>query len=331
MVMRVLTNWADDGLIRVLHKYGIHMIFIKENMPLNIDFKYVDLIYYASPVPPLINKDVIVTLRSFENIIYGLHMPLTIDNPVKPSHVVYDLIFPLQTLLAYLKGASIHVLNLRDYKLLRIFGLKSIYVPLGTDTELFRCRFDKPSTFTMVYASRPSWHKGTDLLVNYIIPIIHKKLGQDSRIVITDATSDYLSSLYDRIRGIRGIELYDHLPIKDYARLLSEAHVLLFPSRYESFGRVVLDSLASGVIPVAFRVRGVVEDVLLKTELNRYVVNYPDLSSFINKVIELYRLWYKCPDEYYALVKLSCKIANQYSWEIIGKMWVELFKQVLLR
>jgi predicted dehydrogenase len=97
-------------------------------------------------------------------------MPLTIDNPVKPSHVVYDLIFPLQTLLAYLKGASMHVLNLRDYKLLRIFGLKSTYVPLGTDTELFRCRFDKPNTFTMVYASRPSWHKGTDLLINYIIP-----------------------------------------------------------------------------------------------------------------------------------------------------------------
>jgi len=89
--------------------------------------------------------------------------------------------------------------------------------------------------------------------------------------------------------------------------------VLLFPSRYESFGRVVLDSLASGVIPVAFRVRGVVEDVLLKTELNRYVVNYPDLSSFINNVIELYRLWYRCPDEYYALVALSCNIANKYS------------------
>jgi glycosyltransferase involved in cell wall biosynthesis len=331
MVMRVLTNWADDGLTRVLRKYGIHMIFIKENMPLNVDFKYVDLIYYASPVPPLINKDVIATLRSFENIIYGLHMPLTIDNPVKLSHVVYDLIFPLQTLLAYLKGASIHVLNLRDYKLLRIFGLKSTYVPLGTDTELFRCGFDKLSTFTMVYASRPSWHKGTDLLVNYIIPIIHKKLGQDARIVITDATSDYLSSLYNRIRGIRGVELYDHLPIKDYARLLSETHVLLFPSRYESFGRVVLDSLASGVIPVAFRVRGFVEDVLLKTELNRYVVNYPDLPNFINKVIELYRLWHRSSEEYYALVKLACKIASQYSWEIIGKMWVELFKQALLR
>jgi len=74
-------------------------------------------------------------------------MPLTIDNPVKLSHAIYNLIFPLQTLLAYLKGASMHVLNLRDYKLLRIFGLKSTYVPLGTDTELFRCRFDKPRYF----------------------------------------------------------------------------------------------------------------------------------------------------------------------------------------
>jgi len=326
--MRILTNWADDGLTRVLRKYGIHVVLIR-NLSLRINLKDADLIYYARFSPPLLDKDLVITLRRIGNVIYGLHMPLTIDNPVKPSHVLYDLVMPPQAILTHLKGATIHTLNLRDYKLLRVLGLRLVYMPLGTDTELFKCRFDKSNAFTMIYASRPSWHKGTDLLVNYIIPIIHKKLGQDARIVITDATSDYLSSLYDRIRGIRGIELYDHLPIKDYARLLSEAHVLLFPSRYESFGRVVLDSLASGVIPVTFRVRGFVEDILLKTELNRYVVNYPDLPSFINKVIELYRLWYRSPDEYYALVKLSCKIANQYSWETIGKMWAELFKQVL--
>jgi len=328
--MRILTNWADDGLTRVLRKYGIHVVLIR-NLSLRINLKDADLIYYARFSPPLLDKDLVITLRRIGNVIYGLHMPLTIDNPVKPSHVLYDLVMPPQAILTHLKGATIHTLNLRDYKLLRVLGLRLVYMPLGTDTELFKCRFDKSNAFTMIYASRPSWHKGTDLLVNYIIPIIHKKLGQDARIVITDATSDYLSSLYDGIRGIRGVELYDHLPIKDYARLLSEAHVLLFPSRYESFGRVVLDSLASGVIPVAFRVRGFVEDVLLKTELNRYVVNYPDLPSFINKVIELYRLWYRSSEEYYALVKLACKIANQYSWEIIGKMWAGLFKQVLLR
>jgi glycosyltransferase involved in cell wall biosynthesis len=268
-------------------------------------------------------------LRRFWNVIYGLHAPLTIDNPVRPSHALYNLMIPLQTYVVSLKSATLHALNLDDHRFLRAFSLRSVYIPLGTDTKLFKCKVDKSSTFTVVYASRPSWQKGTDLLVDYIIPILLKVLGQGVRIVMTDVASGHLSCLYDKIKGLRQVELHEHLPAGEYARLLSEAHVLLFPSRYESFGLVVLDALAAGVIPVAFNVRGFVRDVLLRTKLGHYVVDYPNLRVFVKRVHELFRLWHKRPYEYEALSTLACNIAEQYSWDKVGKLWAEEFKTIV--
>jgi glycosyltransferase involved in cell wall biosynthesis len=327
MSVKVATNWADKGLVRALREHGIHVVFVK-NMSLNMSLDHFDLVYYARFVPPLLDKDAIVVLRKFRNVIYSLHAPLTIDNPIKPTHALYDLMLPPQIYALYLKGAVVHTLNLDDYRLLEAFCRKLIYMPLGVDTEMFRCRVDKPDIFTIIYASRPTWHKGTDLLVNYIMPMILKKLGDEVRIVITESTSDFLSYLYDKVKGTRHIELYEHLPATEYAKLLSEAHVLLFPSRYESFARIILDALASGVIPIAFNVRGSVRDILLRTKLNRYVVKYPDLTGFVSRVIELYRLWYRNPNEYRLLSMFACKVAEQYSWAKIGRLWAETFKLI---
>jgi len=328
MSMKVATNWADEGLVKALRRHGVCVVPVK-SVSLRADFEDFNLIYYASFSPPLVNRDVLIALRRLGNVIYGLHMPLTIDNPVKPSHALYNLVNPLQTYVANLKGATLHALNLDDHRFLRAFGLRSVYMPLGTDVELFKCNVDKPSTFTAVYASRPSWHKGTDLLVDYIVPMLLKALGQEVRIVVTEVASDYLGCLYDKVKGLRQVELHEHLPAGEYARLLSEAHVLLFPSRYESFGRVVLDALAAGVIPVAFNVRGFVRDALLRTKLGHYIVNYPDLASFAQRVLELSMLWHKRPNEYEALSALARSIAEQYSWDKVGKLWAEEFKTIV--
>jgi glycosyltransferase involved in cell wall biosynthesis len=328
MSMKVATNWADEGLVKALRRHGVCVVPVK-SMSLRADFEDFDLVYYTRFSPPLVDRNVLIALKRLGNVIYGLHMPLSIDNPIKPSHALYNLVIPLQTHVMSLKGAILHALNLDDYRFLRAFGSRFIYMPLGTNVELFRCGVNKPSKFTAVYASRPSWHKGTDLLVDYIIPMLLKALGQEVRIVITEVASDYLSCLYDKVKGLPQVELHERLPAREYARLLSKAHVLLFPSRYESFGRVVLDALAARVIPVAFNVRGFVRDVLLRTKLGRYVVNYPDLMGFTQRVLELFKLWHKRPDEYEALSTLACNIAEQYSWDKVGKLWAEEFKTIV--
>jgi|GEM_PF-909927 len=324
MGIKLATNWFDKGLVRVLGKRGVYVVSIRSIT--EIDPEDFDLVYYARVVPPLLDKSVI-TSRKLRNVIYGLHSPLNIEYSVRPSHYLYNLVIPPQIYALFTRGITLHTLNLDDYRSLGMFYSKVVYMPLGVDTELFRCSISKADTFTVIYASRPSWHKGTDLLVNIIIPMILKVLGHEVKIVITDATSGHLSYLYDRIKGISQIELYGYLPIEKFVKLLSKAHILLFPSRYESFGRVVLDALACGVIPVAFNVRGFVRDVILKTKLSYYVVDYPSLTAFIIKILELYKLWTQSPDKFSTLSTYACNIAKQYNWDNVGALWATVFKR----
>ncbi len=323
--MLIGTTWIDEGLRRELFRLGIKLVRINNNASLVSD--YFDMIYYARFTPPLIDYELIKVWRTHK-VIYGLHMPLRIDYPIRPTHFVYDIVIPAQVLTASLKGFIIHVLNLDDAHELRFLGVNPIYLPLGTDTSIFKCSSDKPEIFTLIYASRPSWHKGTDLLVNYILPVTLRKLNMDVRIIITDANYDYMQSIYKRIRGIPNVELYPHLPINDYAKLLSESHVLLFPSRYESFGRVVLDALATGALPVTFNVRGFVRDVLLRSTLGEFVVEYGDIATFVSKVIQIYTIWKRNREKYYELVNEACKLANRYSWRNVAPLWANAFKEI---
>ncbi len=325
--MLVATNWVNEGLRRELFRYGIKLIQIKDNI-LSIGDSF-DLVYYARFTPPLIDPRLITRIQGVRKVVYGLHAPLTIDYPIRPSHFIYNLVMPIQTLTASLRGFIIHVLNLDDLSGLRSIGINSIYLPLGTDISIFKCTHSKAETFTLIYASRPSWHKGTDLLVNYILPMIMRKLGNNVRVIITDANYDYMQWIYRRIEGIPNIELYPHLPIYEYARLLSKSHILLFPSRYESFGLVVLDALASGVIPVSFNVRGFVRDVLLRSTLRRFVVEYCDIVSFISKVIQLYTIWRRNEGKYRELIDEACRISHKYSWENIAPLWANIFKMII--
>lgn len=155
-------------------------------------------------------------------------------------------------------------------------------------------------------------------------------MGDDIRIIITDANFDYMQWVYDKIRDIRNIEIYPHLPINEYSRLLSESHILLFPSRYESFGLVILDAMASGVIPVAFNVRGVVRDVLLNDKvLSDYIIDYPNIKLFIKKILELYNLWNRSNDKFKELILEACKLANEYSWNNVGILWAKVLGKLL--
>ena len=327
-----VSNWAPIPLQKALYNHGITLIKLNFDLRDIERLKDFDIIYYAKPVPPMISKDLLISKSMLGNvrIIYGLHMPLTIDNKVRLSHYIYDAAMIAQSIIAKLKNYIIHTLNMTDYKIAKSIGLKPIYLPLGTDTSVFQCKMNKPGTFTLIYASRPSWHKGTDLLVNLIIPEIIKKLGNNVRIIITDANYDYMQWIYNKIRNIRNVELYPHVSFNELAKLFSEAHVLLFPSRYESFGLAVLDAMASGIVPVAFNVRGFVQDVLLHNKaLSKYIVEYPNVQLFISRVLELYELWYKHIDEFNKLVHEVCKIASNYSWNNISVLWAKTLKSII--
>ena len=269
-----------------------------------------------------LNKTIVLVPSSFAS-----HAPLKIDHPVRPSHRFYNFIMPLQAVRAASVFKKLHFLNLDDLKNASCLGLitRSIYLPLGTDINTFRPT-TKSEEFTVIYASRASWHKGTDILVSSIIPLLIKKLPNIRIIIISYG---FLSYLYKYLKRFKNIHILPYLPLSKFAQILASSHVLLFPSRYESYGLVVLDSLSSGVIPVAFDVRGVVKDILLKDNFFRgFIVDYPKSEHLIFTLVKLYRLWLRNPEDFSRLVEHARKLAIRFSWDNVSQIWLNTFKEI---
>lgn len=329
--MKIFTNWCPTPLRKALENYGVKIDVVKTSSILHILSQYeagCDLCYFARFAPPLIDKDLFRIGKTGIPIIYGFHAPLKVDYPVRPSHYLYNLVMPMQAMRAASISKKLHFLNLDDIKLINHLDLatKSIYLPLGVDVNIFKIPVTKSERFTVIYASRASWNKGTDILVRLVIPYFTRKLP-DIRIDIV--SYGFLSHLYKGLKGMKNIRMIPFLPPIKFAEVLASAHVLLFPSRYESFGLVVLEALACGTIPVAFNIRGFVRDILSRDSIfKEFVVNYSRPERLALKVIELYKLWSKKPENFYSLVRRARNLALKFSWKNVAQVWLRAFKEV---
>lgn len=326
--LKLLTNWCPNPLKKALEKQSVKIYYYKSGKSVRqllncIDLVDSDIVYYARFVPPMIDRS-LLTVKVDTPVIIGLHSPLTIDHPLRPTHFAHDILVPLQVLVYYLNKFHIHTLNTDDLRRCMNIGVKRVfYMPLGTDTNTFKPR-QKDNTFTAIYASRASWHKGTDILIT-IIHMLTKKLNTQIKFRII--SYGFLTKLYEKLRHYQNIEILPWMPLQEYTKVLASSHVLLFPSRYESFGLVVLDALAAGVPVVAFSVRGVVRDIMLKDDmLKKHVVNYHDVNTFVKHVIELSRLWYDKPEQYLSLTNKCRRVAKQYSWDNVSKLFARMFR-----
>jgi glycosyltransferase involved in cell wall biosynthesis len=326
MPLRLVSNWGPQGLRKELQKHGImlEVLYTRSLKQFLQNLNSYDLGYFARFVPPLVEKDIMLVKKY--PLVYAFHAPLTIDYPCRLSHQLYNVLIPVQAALRSKHSMALHVLNRDDLMMLRALGISALYLPLGIDVKLFR-PLEKEDKFTVIYASRASWNKGTDMLVNVIIPQLLKRI-RDIKIKIINY--GFLTYMYKRISSFKNIEILPYLSPKEFAKVIAMTHVLLFPSRYESYGLVVLEALASGVIPVAFNVRGFVKDVLAKhPHLSRFVVYGIDIGGFLGRIMELYRLWVKDAERYYILTKEARELAEKYSWQNLARIWARTFKSLI--
>lgn len=83
----------------------------------------------------------------------------------------------------------------------------------------------------------------------------------------------FLSQYYEALKSSfkDNVEVRENVPRNELAKMYLSSHLLLFPSRYEAFGRVVLETLSSGLPLAAFDIagapRGIVRNLVLDISL----------------------------------------------------------------
>ena len=147
---------------------------------------------------------------------------------------------------------AIHALNATDGEMLRRAGGHHVAViPPPIDRGLFALR-EKAARPTALFVGRLHHQKGADILLQ-IVPALKKHMG-DLRVQI--AGDGPFAGRVAQLAAIDGVEVLGSVERERVAALMGKAHVLIAPSRSETFGFVAAEALSSGTPVVCSMTNG---------------------------------------------------------------------------
>ena len=139
---------------------------------------------------------------------------------------------------------AVHALNRPDAHYLRSVGGRNVHrIPISIDLEAFIPRTQRAEQFTVLFVGRLHYQKGIDRLIR-IVEFAYKRYRDAMRFVIVG--SGPLQSDLKRIASFPNVMLHASADRDTVAEFMARAHALIVPSRWETFGIVAAEALASG-------------------------------------------------------------------------------------
>jgi len=250
-------------------------------------------------------------------IIAGLHSPLLfrpkslLKRAVKEPLLYGSLVYPLYALLA----KNLAEFEIRRFKAVRALTRscalrhKRVYIiPQWVNTEVFKPHDAKNEEFTVIFAGRHVKEKGWD---TYLQAALHvKKLGyRDIRFRCAG-------------RGVSWIEGLGFLDERDLAEHFSKAHITVHPSLADTFGNVIVESMACGT-PVITTPIPAHKDIG-----GPQIFAQPDPEAVANKIIEVYELWRWDPKDYQNLSRDCMRSAQKYSVNRVFPQFIYMLRDL---
>jgi glycosyltransferase involved in cell wall biosynthesis len=176
---------------------------------------------------------------------------------------------------------AIHVINKTMLPLYRNSHNNIFYVPLWIYIDKCKQGFEKNEKFTVLFLGRQDWVKGFDIYVE--IAEVLKDKGIEFLITGRSVGS---------VKGLGYI-----LQEKLLYRIISAVHLVIVPSRGDTFGLSILESMACGT-PV------ITTPIPAHKGLELQSLIYADnVDEFAKKILEIKDMWENDREEYYRLCK----------------------------
>jgi len=264
-------------------------------------------------------------------VLWILGLAAFIRRPSIPELLFYNAgklleFFLIKIIFKHNLVVAVH--NKDDYNLLRKFlGQRVVLFPPAIDTNLFKpC--EKNKQFTIVVSAAPAtWMKGIDVVLR-ILPQIALKLSNEKIFVLTggDGIEYFRNKLKIYQKKFKNITVFDrYLTREEIADILCRSHLLVFPSKAESFGILMGEALSCGTPVIAFDIPGSPRDLITNTLVGLRIKPY-NTEELINAVLHYYKLWKQKPSLYARIVRECRKRAELYDVNYIGKYWIKLIE-----
>lgn len=246
-------------------------------------------------------------VRRYKNVVLstvGLHLH---DDPRKKSFFGYlfrQILIKLYYLLigknTLRKAKVIHCFSTHEKEYVRSLGVKNKIqvIPSGVNLKDYKKGVNKGY---LLFIGRIDRGKGLEHLIKAL-------KGTKEKLVIVGKDFGYLDELKKLVKesGV-SVEFKGYVAKNEKKRLLSNCKALVLPSKYESFGRVIIEALASGKPVVATRMGGITD--IIKENL----VDYGDVVT-LRKAI-------KNP-------KLEKVDLTKYDWDEVYNKTLKMYKSI---
>jgi glycosyltransferase involved in cell wall biosynthesis len=238
-------------------------------------------------------------------------------------------------LKTYLKPHYIAVTRM-EIPIIKKYGVDDDHVhfiPHGVNTEIFnpmnvdqmKEKYNLENLDVLLYVGRIAKGKGVDKLIKILDHVVKAK--PKTKLIIVGNDAGYLSTVKSLIQKY---DLSKHVIFPGYisktnlAKYYSLADLVIYPSRQEIFGLVILEAMACGKPVIGSDIMGPSE--IIVDGKTGFTSNFEDIEKDSNLIIELLN------DKPF-LKKLGQnglqRVKEIYTWEKAAEAHFKLYKQVL--
>lgn len=252
--------------------------------------------------------------------IFGIHDPNTLkDRPIEPSAIKNLLIIPYiqirKLLLLWIK--FIRVMNSEDRRKLIDMGYRG---KIFVITDFVNTRVLKKDIvvnrkeFIVLFVGRLAIrHKGIDLLCDIINRV--NSDGEKIKFVIIGKGDDGEELVKELSTSNNNVKWLNFVKEEELLKQFKRSSLIIFTSRFESFGLSLAEGQSYGLPAIAFDVKGP-HDIIKKDFQGKLVKAY-DTIEFSNQILLYYRLWLKNKITIGLKRKISKEIMDRYSDTVI--------------
>lgn len=150
--------------------------------------------------------------------------------------------------------------------------------------------FDKVlsmSTFNIVFVGALYEHKGVDLLPRILSGFMRNYSDFTLTIIGDGPLYESLAHEFSNLCFKNRVTLTGVLDSDKVRGIMRRSDVLLFPTRLEGFGLVVIEAMMEGCVPVVTNLNGITDSIIEHDE-SGLLVDKNDVPGFVNSLSKLY-------------------------------------------
>jgi len=197
-----------------------------------------------------------------------------------------------------------HLVNFIRHR--RVYAL-----PPFIDVNRWRPTREKDEEFKVLFVGRRAYEKGFDVFT--AVAREARRLGLKARFLATGGGEGDV---------IDGVESLGFVPEDELASLYSSAHAVIYPTRADTFGLVILEALASGTPVIA-------SDIPSHRLPGLPLLLARGVEGVLRQLVDLYDMFYNDRDRYLELCRRGREaVVRGYSEDVVVPQYVRMFKEV---